>query len=1442
MNTEDISGEKGLISVLYVDDEAILLKGGKIFLEKSGEITVTTCDNAEDAIKLISEKPFDAIISDIQMPGLDGISFLSHIRKRGDNTPFIIFTGKGSEELIIEALNSGADYYLEKGRDPKGQFKKLTEQVKHLADRKRSEALAQSFFYTNSDMMFVKDENFRYITANDANLKFFGISHDKLMNKTDYDLMAPDAAAECLESDKKALFTGKKVVSEETYGKRIYETTKFPIKIAHNRTGVAGIIRDITDIKEVSYKLSEIEHLNRHIIDAIPDILIRCKEDGTLADIRTPDESRLIVPREESLGKAITEVIPGELGIILMEKIRSALENENIEKIEYPVETPAGLSYYEARIIPYLKDEILALIRDITDKWEAEEELKRKNEELSAAEEELRQQVDEIVNARNELSETNEYLNSLINYANAPIIVWDADLTITRFNKAAEYLTGILAGDALGKNLQILFPKEKREASMETVRQAMAGRWLKGEEIPVRNLSSGDVKNVIWNSANILNRDGSKLISVIAQGQDITERKRAELELKESEEKFKQLFENMSSGVAVLRPDDNGEDFVFVDINKAAEEIDRIKREDVIGKKVTEIFPGVKDLGLFDIFKEVAKTGRPAFHPTGEYRDDRIYGWRENRVYRLPSGLIVAVYNDITPLKQAEEELKGSEEKFRSYIENAPVGVFITDKEGRYIDVNPAAAEMTGYSMEEMLNMTVRDLASPNAPPKTVLSFIKLRDEGSVESELLLRRKDGTDFYSMLKAVALDKDRLIGFCSDITELKETEDELKRKNEELGAAEEELRQQLDELVQAQERLEEREAYIRAVVDNIPVGIAVNSVTSEVKFEYHNENFLKYYRITAKDLDEPDRFWESVYKDPDFRDEIKNRVLTDIKSGDQNRMHWEEIPITRPGEETTYINAGNIPLEKDGSLISMVWDVTEEKRSKDQINLHLLRVKSLLGLHRISDREDAEILDYALENSISMTESRYAFIGIISPDESGMSIHRWSGSVMQECSVKDRPIHFPVASAGIWSECVRKRAPFVVNDYSAPHPEKHGCPKGHVEVTRFLSVPIFDGNRIAAVIAVANKEDDYREDDVNAAVSLGNMMWEIFRNRRAQEKIEESESRLRAIVDNLPRGAIHIMDRDLCYVFSAGPELEKNKLSNDFLAGKSLYDVLDPDNAGIIASALKSVFDGGENVTTEAKFSGQDFLVQMAPLRDPDGRINRVIELSVNITQEKEAEEKLKKQKELFKRTFESLQDAGFVLGAEPAVILAVNSAAVSLFGYNRGETVGKTTDFLHVDKASSEEYGRHIYQYIKDEMKIPRFEFRMRRKDGSVFPAEHSITPLYDSGGEISGWVLIIRDITDRKETEKRERKALEQIEENMEQLATLNDQIRNPLAVISGYVEIKCPDISTEIDEQVKLIDDIVARLDAGWIRSEKIWEYLKTHYGIGGINPEEMR
>ncbi len=113
----------------------------------------------------------------------------------------------------------------------------------------------------------------------------------------------------------------------------------------------------------------------------------------------------------------------------------------------------------------------------------------------------------------------------------------------------------------------------------------------------------------------------------------------------------------MSSGVAVYEAINDGEDFVFKDMNKAGERIGKINRAEIIGKKVTEAFPEVKKLGLFEVFQRVWRTGKPEYHPCSFYEDERIFQWVENHVYKLPSGEIVTVYDDITTRKQAEEKL-----------------------------------------------------------------------------------------------------------------------------------------------------------------------------------------------------------------------------------------------------------------------------------------------------------------------------------------------------------------------------------------------------------------------------------------------------------------------------------------------------------------------------------------------------------------------------------------------------------------------------------------------------------------------------------------------------------------------------------------------------------------------------------------------------------------
>ena len=134
--------------------------------------------------------------------------------------------------------------------------------------------------------------------------------------------------------------------------------------------------------------------------------------------------------------------------------------------------------------------------------------------------------ITERMRIDNELSETRDYLENLIDHANAPIIVWDTSFNITRFNQAFERLTGLEANRVIGEPLRILFPENSREDSLACMRRTLSGEFWEVVEIPIQK-TDGSVRTVLWNSANIYDKDGATVLSTIAQGQDITELKQA---------------------------------------------------------------------------------------------------------------------------------------------------------------------------------------------------------------------------------------------------------------------------------------------------------------------------------------------------------------------------------------------------------------------------------------------------------------------------------------------------------------------------------------------------------------------------------------------------------------------------------------------------------------------------------------------------------------------------------------------------------------------------------------------------------------------------------------------------------------------------------------------------------------------------------------------------
>jgi PAS domain S-box-containing protein len=263
---------------------------------------------------------------------------------------------------------------------------------------------------------------------------------------------------------------------------------------------------------------------------------------------------------------------------------------------------------------------------------------------------------------------------------------------------------------------------------------------------------------------------------------EVAERRRAEEALRESEWRFRELFENMSSGVAIYQVVDGGNDFIFKDFNKAGERIDRVSRKDIIGTRVSEAFPSVREYGLLEIFQRVWRTGNPEFHPVSLYQDNRISGWRENYILKLPSGEIVAIYDDVTERRQAEEKLKVREGLYRALIETTGTGYVIIDTDGKVLDANPEYVRLTGHhTLEEILGRSVIEWTAGYEKEKNADAVKKCARDGYIRNlEIDYVDSAGTVIPVEINATVVEikgTTRILTLCRDITDRRRVEEAL-----------------------------------------------------------------------------------------------------------------------------------------------------------------------------------------------------------------------------------------------------------------------------------------------------------------------------------------------------------------------------------------------------------------------------------------------------------------------------------------------------------------------------------------------------------------------------------------------------------------------------------------------------------------------------------------
>jgi PAS domain S-box-containing protein len=463
---------------------------------------------AEEVIGKNSRDILRSPITETQLKEL-----LSELAEKGRVTYLTTQRTKDGRVLEIEAKlvtlkdDSGQiTGYISANRD-------ITKRKKAEDELKTSEEKYRSLF-TNMTEGFAlceiitesagKPVDYRIVEVNQAWEEQTGLSAVQVNGKAIKELI-PDLEQYWVDSYGKVALTGEPL-HLENYNKftnRWYEIYAYSPRKGYFVT----LVQNISERKKSEEALMESESRFRSVLNNSLDVIYRFNIQTGRYEYMSPAIRRMGFEPEEMTAMTNKEVFsrvhPDDLPDL--QRGLTALAEKGIGYAEYRFMNKSSIYKWWANQMVITNDEMGkplyrdGYVRDITERKQAEEALR----------------------------ETRDYLDNLFNYANAPIIVWDSEFKVTRFNHAFERLTGRTANEVVGNKLDLLFPDENRKASMEIIRQTQPGERWEVVEIPIFNLD-GTIHTVLWNSATVYSANGQTAIATIAQGQDITERKKAE--------------------------------------------------------------------------------------------------------------------------------------------------------------------------------------------------------------------------------------------------------------------------------------------------------------------------------------------------------------------------------------------------------------------------------------------------------------------------------------------------------------------------------------------------------------------------------------------------------------------------------------------------------------------------------------------------------------------------------------------------------------------------------------------------------------------------------------------------------------------------------------------------------------------------------------------------
>jgi PAS domain S-box-containing protein len=550
-----------------------------------------------------------------------------------------------------------------------------------------------------------------------------------------------------------------------------------------------------------------------------------------------------------------------------------------------------------------------------------------------------------------------------------------------------------------------------------------------------------------------------------------------------------------------------------------------------------------------------------------------------------------------------------SDEDFKAIVDTINDGVALVDVlTSSFMMANAKLCGMLGYTRDEMLTKTPRDLHRPADLPMVMKGFNEAASGRRKESrDVPMKRKDGSVFFADISNATLTlKGRgcLLAVMRDISRRKALEDSLTRKSGDLARRVHEL----DCLYMISEVLADQAStdasILQAVVDNMPLkGLARIGACARIGLE-------GMVRTSAG-------FKESAHF---LREEI---LIGGHLAG--------AIEIFHKGGAVQALGIDHMVDAHRAlrAVARMVGISFERRQASHSVRLNEARLAALNELNHMEHASELELAGFALERAIVLTSSRVGFIGTVDDTGETLTVTCLSESIMNVCGVGKYPMKFPIAGAGIWAEAIRSRAPFVCNDYAAPDVRKKGLPQNHIELERFVCVPVIEGGRVVGMAGLGNKEHPYVDADVRQLSLFMEGLWGHMASKKAQELLRQERDLLNDVTEHVNCGILLVDHRTRV--------LYANRVAQDWfgpmddLLGRRCCELYSPTTPTDRCTALR-VFDSKEAVKGDA-FStligdeARTLHVIASPLFDEHGRVRQVAQIIVDITERKEMEDGL-----------------------------------------------------------------------------------------------------------------------------------------------------------------------------------------------------------------------